>query len=168
MVEKISKMRRVSLQISEELGREPTDDELAEEIGISSRKVSELKAASIRPSSLDAPINDDNSIQFGETVEDENAHTPFKLLSDKNLRDQVDDLLEVLDERRIILQRFALEGGRPKTLEEVGKKFGVTRERIRQLQNIALAKMRRALSKKESPQDQYDSDTNQQRFNEPG
>ena len=67
----------------------------------------------------------------------------------------MNDLLEVLDdrERRIILQRFALEGGRPKTLEEVGKKFGVTRERIRQVQNIALAKMRQALSKKESPQD---------------
>jgi RNA polymerase primary sigma factor len=170
MVDKISKMRRVSLQMSDELGREPTDEELAEEIGISSRKVSDLKAASIRPSSLDAPINDDNAIELGETVEDENAHTPFKLLSDKNLRDQVDDLLEVLDhrERRIILQRFALEGGRPKTLEEVGKKFGVTRERIRQLQNIALAKMRRALSKKESPKDQCDSDTNQHRFNEPG
>src|SRR5215469_13624266 len=140
MLDKISKMRRVSLQMSEELGREPTDEELAEEIGISSRKVSELKAASIRPSSLDAPITDDNSIEFGETVEDENAQTPFKLLSDKNLRDQVNDLLEVLDhrERRIILQRFALEGGRPKTLEEVGKKFGVTRERIRQVQNMAL------------------------------
>src|SRR5215469_2335249 len=140
MVDKISKMRRVLLQMSEELGREPTDEELAEEIGISSRKVSELKAASIRPSSLDAPITDDNSMEFGETVEDENAQTPFKLLSDKNLRDQVNDLLEVLDhrERRIILQRFALEGGRPKTLEEVGKKFGVTRERIRQVQNMAL------------------------------
>ena len=155
MVDKISKMRRVLLQMSEELGREPTDEELAEEIGISSRKVSELKAASIRPSSLDAPITDDNSMEFGETVEDENAQTPFKLLSDKNLRDQVNDLLEVLDhrERRIILQRFALEGGRPKTLEEVGKKFGVTRERIRQVQNVALVKMRNALSKKESPRD---------------
>jgi RNA polymerase primary sigma factor len=151
MVDKVSKMRRVSLQMSDELGREPTDDELAEEIGISSRKVSELKAVSTRPSSLDAPIANDNSIAFGEIVEDENAQTPFKLLSDKNLREQVNDLLEVLDqrERRIILQRFALEGGRAKTLEEVGKKFGVTRERIRQVQNIALVKMRRALSKKE-------------------
>jgi len=116
MVDKVSKMQRVSLQMSEELGREPTDDELAEEIGISNSKVAELKAASIRPSSLDAPITDDNSIEFGETVEDENAQTPFKLLSDKDLRDQVNDLLEVLDhrERRIILQRFALEGGSPK------------------------------------------------------
>jgi RNA polymerase primary sigma factor len=102
---------------------------------------------------LDAPINDDELTEFGETVGDENAQTPFKLLSDKNLHDQVNDLLEVLDdrERRIVLQRFGLDGGKPKTLEEVGQKLGVTRERIRQLQNIALAKLRQALSKKEAP-----------------
>jgi RNA polymerase primary sigma factor len=153
LVDKISKMRRVSLQMSEELGREPTDDELAEEIGISSGKVSQLKTVSIRPASLDAPISDDDSTEFGEIVGDEDAQTPFELLRDKNLRDEVSDLLEVLDdrERKIIFQRFGLDGGKPKTLEEVGKKFGVTRERIRQLQNIALAKLRRTLSKKETP-----------------
>src|SRR5271165_3773151 len=153
LVDKISKMRRVSLQMSEELGREPTDDELAEEIGISSGKVSQLKTVSIRPASLDAPISDDDSTEFGEIVGDEDAQTPFELLRDKNLRDEVSDLLEVLDdrERKIIFQRFGLDGGKPKTLEEVGKKFGVTRERIRQLQNIALAKLRRALAKKEKP-----------------
>jgi RNA polymerase primary sigma factor len=155
LVDKISKMRRVSLQMSEELGREPTDDELAEEIGISSGKVSQLKTVSIRPASLDAPISDDDSTEFGEIVGDEDAQTPFELLRDKNLRDEVSELLEVLDdrERKIIFQRFGLDGGKPKTLEEVGKKFGVTRERIRQLQNIALAKLRRALSKKEKPID---------------
>jgi RNA polymerase primary sigma factor len=140
LVDKISKMRRVSLQMSEELGREPTDEELAEEIGISSGKVSQLKTV---------------STEFGEIVGDEDAQTPFELLRDKNLRDEVSELLEVLDdrERKIIFQRFGLDGGKPKTLEEVGKKFGVTRERIRQLQNIALAKLRRALSKKEKPID---------------
>ena len=153
LVDKISRMRRVSLQLGEELGREPSDDELAEEIGIPGRKVSQLKTVSIRPASLDAPISDDDSTEFGEIVGDEGAQTPFELLRDKNLRDEVSDLLEVLDdrERKIIFQRFALDGGKPKTLEEVGKKFGVTRERIRQLQNIALAKLRRALSKKETP-----------------
>ena len=153
LVDKISKMRRVSLQMSEELGREPTDDELAEEIGISSGKVSQLKTASIRPASLDAPISDDDSIEFGEIVGDEDAQTPFALLRDKNLRDEVSGLLGVLEdrERKIIFQRFGLDGGKPKTLEEVGKKFGVTRERIRQLQNIALAKLRLELSKKETP-----------------
>ena len=150
--DKISKMRRVSLQMSEELGREPSNDELAQEIGISSRKVSQLKTVSIRPASLDAPISDDDSTKFGEIVGDENARTPFELLRDKNLRDEVIDLLEVLDdrEREIIFQRFGLDGGNPKTLAEVGEKFGLTRERIRQLQNIALAKLGRALSKKDS------------------
>jgi len=123
LVDKISKMRRVSLQMSEELGREPTDEELGDEIGIASG--------------------------------DEDAQTPFELLRDKNLRNEVGGLLDVLDDRekKIIFQRFGLDGGKPKTLEEVGKKFGVTRERIRQLQNIALSKLRRALGKKERPVD---------------
>src|SRR6201993_2959251 len=98
LVDKISKMRRVSLQMSEELGREPTDEELAEEIGISSGKVSQLKTVSIRPASLDAPISDDDSTEFGEIVGDEDAQTPFELLRDKNLRDEVSELLEVLDD----------------------------------------------------------------------
>jgi len=155
LVDKISKMRRVSLQMSEELGREPTDEELGDEIGIASGKVSQLKTVSIRPASLDAPISDDDSTEFGEIVGDEEAQTPFELLRDKNLRNEVGGLLDVLDDRekKIIFQRFGLDGGKPKTLEEVGKKFGVTRERIRQLQNIALSKLRRALNKKERPVD---------------
>jgi RNA polymerase primary sigma factor len=149
--EKISKMRRVALQMTEELGREPTDDELAEEVGIASEKVSHLKTASIRPASLDAPISDDDLTEFGESVADEEAPTPFELLRDKDLHNEVDGLFEVLDDREkeIISQRFGFDGGERKTLEEVGKRLGVTRERIRQLQNIALSKLRRALSQKE-------------------
>ncbi len=150
LADKLAKMRRVSLQMSDELG-----DELGEEIGIAAGKVSQLKTVSIRPASLDAPISDDDSTEFGEIVGDEEAMTPFELLRDKNLRNEVGGLLEVLDdrERKIIFSRFGLDGGKPKTLEEVGKKFGVTRERIRQLQNIALSKLRRALAKKERPID---------------
>jgi len=153
LVDKISRMRRVSLQMSKELGREPTDEEFAEEIGISSAKLSQLKTVSIRPASLDAPIGDDDSTEFGEIVGDEDAQTPFELFRDKNMRDELSELLAVLDdrEREIIFKRFGLDGGKPKTLEEVGKKFGVTRERIRQLQNIALAKLRRAFAKREKP-----------------
>ena len=108
LVDKISKMRRVSLQMSEELGREPTDDELGDEIGIASGKVSQLKTVSIRPASLDAPISDDDSTEFGEIVGDEEAQTPFELLRDKNLRNEVGGLLDVLDDRekKIIFQRF--------------------------------------------------------------
>ena len=89
----------------------------------------------------------DDSTEFGEIVGDEDAQTPFELLIDKNLRDEVSDLFEVLDdrERKIIFQRFARDGGTPKTLEEVGKKFGLTRERIRQLQNIDTAAREKAV-----------------------
>jgi RNA polymerase primary sigma factor len=153
LVDKISKMNRVASQMSEELGREPTDDELAEEVGLSPRSVSQLKTASIRPTSLDAPINGDDPTELGELVGDESARTPFEFLRDRNLRDELPELLAILDprERLIIFQRFGLDGARQRTLEEVGNKLGVTRERIRQLQNIALMKLRRALSRKETP-----------------
>src|SRR6478752_2821893 len=153
LIDKIYKLSRASLQMSEELGREPTDEELAEEIGIPSAKLSQLKRVSIRPASLDAPISDDDSTAFGEIVGDEDAQTPFESFRDKNMRDELSELLEVLDDRehKIILMRFGLDDGKPKILEEIGKKFGVTRERIRQLQNIALAKLRRALAKREKP-----------------
>jgi len=149
--DKIAKVRRVSLQMSDELGREPTDDELGQEIGIDSDKITRLKSVGIRPASLDAPIADNDSTEFSEVIGDDEAQTPFELLRDKNLLGEVDGLLEVLDprERKIISQRFGLDGGKPKTLEDVSKDFGITRERIRQLQNIALAKLRRALIKRE-------------------
>jgi RNA polymerase primary sigma factor len=151
LVEKIAKMRRIAGQMSNELGREPTDDELAQEIGVTSDKVARLNGVGIRPTSLDAPMGDDDSTEFGESVGDERAQTPFKLLCDKNLLGEVEALLEVLNrrEKEILSQRFGLGGGKPKTLDEVGSNLGVTRERIRQLQNIALAKLRRALSKRE-------------------
>ncbi len=151
LADKIAKVRRVSLQMSDELGREPTDDELGEEIGIDIDKITRLKSVGIRPTSLDAPIAENDSTEFAEVIGDDETQTPFELLRDKNLLGEVDGLLEVLDprERKIISQRFGLDGGKPKTLEDVGKDFGITRERIRQLQNIALAKLRRALMKKE-------------------
>ncbi|HSS16245.1 MAG TPA: RNA polymerase sigma factor RpoD/SigA [Candidatus Dormibacteraeota bacterium] len=155
LVDKIAKVRRVSLQMSDELGREPTDDELGEEIGIASGKVARLKSLGIRPASIDGPIGADDSTEFGEVIGDEETQTPFELLRDKNLLHEMDGLLDVLDKRemRIISERFGLDGGKPKTLETVAKNFGITRERIRQLQKIALTKLRRALRKREVPLD---------------
>jgi len=151
LVDKIAKLRRVSAQLTEELGREPTDQEMAEEVGMAEAKVAALKSAAIRPTSLDQPISDDDSTALGDIIGDDQAFDPYEILRDKDLRDEVGDLLAVLDdrERKIINSRFGLDGQKSKTLEEVGVKFGVTRERIRQLQNIALRKLRRALSKKE-------------------
>jgi RNA polymerase primary sigma factor len=153
LVDKIAKIKRVALSMSEELGREPTDQELADEVGLSAAKLSQLRTVSIRPASLDAPMNDEDGTEFGEIVGDDAAVDPAENLSDKNLQEEISDLLRVLDdrERKIIMSRFGLDGGNSRTLEEVGEKFGVTRERIRQLQNIALAKLRRALRKREHP-----------------
>ena len=151
LVDKIAKIRRVGAGLSDELGREATDEEIAEEVGMDAGKVTLLKQAAIRPASLDAPLGDEDSTEFGEMVGDVAAVDPFENLSDKNMQLEVVDLLWQLDERehRIIAARFGLDGNDPITLEEVGVKFGVTRERIRQLQNIALSKMRKALAKRE-------------------
>jgi RNA polymerase primary sigma factor len=151
LVDKIGKIRRVAAQMTEELGREPSNEELAEELGLAVAKVAHLKNVAVRPASLDAKINADDDTAFGDLVSDERAEDPFAALRDKDLREEVGDLLDVLDprERKIIAFRFGLGGGKERTLEEVGRKFGVTRERIRQLQNIALLKMRKALRKRE-------------------
>ena len=151
LVDKIGKIRRVAAQMTEELGHEPTTEELAEELGLPVAKVAHLKNVAVRPASLDAKISADDDTAFGDLVGDDRAEDPFEALRDKDLQGEVDDLLDVLDprERKIIAFRFGLGGGRERTLEEVGHKFGVTRERIRQLQNIALLKMRKALRKRE-------------------
>lgn len=153
MVDKISRMRRISNMLAEALGREPTNSELAEELGIPRSKLAMLKQASQRPASLDAPIGDDESSDYSEIIGDEKALDPALALQSKNMHNQLDDLLDNLDERetRIIGARFGLDGQKPLTLEEIGVEFGVTRERIRQLQNVALAKMRKSLRKKDQP-----------------
>ena len=153
LVDKISKMKRLSMQLSEQLGREPTDQELADRLGVTRAKVAQLKQMSVRPASLDAPIGEDDATEFGEIVGDDNAATPFEMLRDKALRQDIADLLEELDPREaeIVTSRFGLDGNKPKTLEEVGKKFKVTRERVRQIQNIALTKLRRLMDKQDRP-----------------
>ena len=132
LVDKIAKVRRVSLQMSDELGREPTDEELGEEIGIASGKVARLKSLGIRPVSLDAVVGDEDSAEFSEMIGDEDAETPFESLRDKNLLasdGRASRSVSINARRRIISQRFGLGGGKRKTLEDIGKTFGVTRER---------------------------------------
>jgi len=154
LVDKIAKMRRMAMKLQEELGREPSDDELAAEMGMSASRVSQMRTAAIRPASLDAPIGDDESNNFSEIVQDENAATPYKQLEDKTVTKMLREMVKTLDDREatILRYRFGLDGGSEKTLEEVGQKFGVTRERVRQIQNIALNKLRKMIEKLEAVQ----------------
>jgi RNA polymerase primary sigma factor len=153
MVDKIARMRRIASMLTEALGREPTDDELATELGLPRQKVAMLKQAALRPTSLDAPVNEGEATEYGDIIGDEAASNPLDRLVDSDLQDQLGDLLGILDERerRIIDGRFGLNGLKPMLLEDVGREFGVSRERIRQIQNSALTKMRRALMKKDKP-----------------
>jgi len=153
LVDKISKMRRTAMALTEELGREPTDEEIAIEMQIPTSKVAHLKSVSVRPASLDAPVGDESdSATFGEIVGDENAVNPFENLREKNLNADLRAMVDSLDKREaeIIRLRFGLDGKDELTLEEVGKRFNVTRERIRQLEYLALTKMRKAMTKNET------------------
>jgi RNA polymerase primary sigma factor len=152
LVDKIAKMRRTAMKLQEVFGREPTDEELAEEMGMSPSRVAQMRTAAIRPASLDAPIGDDESNNFAEVVQDENADTPYQQLEEKTVTKMLREMVKTLDPREAtILQfRFGLDGGSEKTLEEVGAKFGVTRERVRQIQNIALNKLRKMIQKLEA------------------
>src|SRR5437667_929965 len=154
LVDKISKMRRTAMKLQEVLGREPTDEELAEELGMTASRVAQLRTAAIRPASLDAPIGDEDSNNFSEVVQDENAATPYQQLEEKTVSTMLQDMVKTLDPREatILRYRFGLDGGSEKTLEEVGQRFGVTRERVRQIQNIALAKLRKMIEKLEAVQ----------------
>lgn len=154
MLDKLSKVRRISTSMTEALGREPTDDELSEETGVPVKKLARLRRVGLGATSLDAPISDDaGGAVFGDLIGDEQAVDPFEALDQKSLHDELDGMLDVLDEResRIIGARFGLEGITPMTLEEVGQEFGVSRERIRQIQTTALAKMRAVLRRKDNP-----------------
>jgi RNA polymerase primary sigma factor len=151
LVDKISKMRRTAMRLQEELGREPTDEELGEELGVTAARVAQMRMAAVRPASLDAPIGDEDSNNFAEVVEDESADTPYEHLEEKTLTRMLQEMVKTLDPREatILRARFGLDGGPQRTLEEVGQKFGVTRERVRQIQNIALRKLRKMIEKME-------------------
>ncbi len=152
LVDKISKMRKTIYRLTEEFGREPSNEEIAAELQVPTNKIALLKTVSVRPASLDAPVGEDSdSATLGDLVGDESAHAADTELSDKNLRDDLHALVDSLDPREasIIKMRFGLDGHDELTLEEVGKKFKVTRERIRQLEYLALGKIRRQMQKRD-------------------
>ena len=147
LVDKLAKMRRIAMQLSDELGREPTDEELAKEIGVTPQRVAQLRRISMRPASLNAIVGDEADAELGDLIADETAVMPGRELESRNLIKELRGVLHVLDarERAILSLRFPLSDETPPTLEQIGKKFKVTRERIRQIQNVALKKLRAAL-----------------------
>lgn len=144
MVETINKLIRVQRQLLQDLGRDPTPEEIGAEMGMSPDRVREIQKISQEPVSLETPIGEEEDSQLGDFIEDSSAVAPPDAASDSMLREQLEQVLDGLAdrERKVIKFRFGLEDGHPRTLEEVGKEFGVTRERIRQIESKTLAKLR--------------------------
>jgi RNA polymerase primary sigma factor len=144
MVETINKLVRVQRKLLQELGREPTAEEIAAEMDIDPDKVREIQKISQEPVSLETPIGEEEDSQLGDFIEDNQAVVPPDAASFSMLQEQISQVLDTLAERerKVIELRFGLVDGHPRTLEEVGKEFGVTRERIRQIESKTLAKLR--------------------------
>ena len=143
MVETINKMARVQRQLHQDLGREATPDEIAAEMGLTAERVAEIQRIAQEPVSLQSPIGEEDS-DLGDFIEDADAVVPIEAAAFIMLQDQLEQILDTLDprEQKIIQLRFGLMDGHPRTLEEVGREFGVTRERIRQIESKTLAKLR--------------------------
>lgn len=144
MVETIHRVSRASRQLLQEYGREPTTDEIAEKLGMSADKVREIMKASQDPVSLETPIGEEDDSHLGDFIPDDSSPTPAEAVSYQLLREQLNKVLHTLTPREemVIKLRFGLEDGRTRTLEEVGKEFNITRERIRQIEAKALRKLR--------------------------
>jgi len=143
MVEKLNKVVHVERQLVQSLGREPTPEEIADELECSADDVREILRVSQQPISLEKPVGDEDDSQLGDFVEDDGIVSPFDLTSDSLRRENVYRALGTLParERDVIIMRFGIGGGKPRTLEEVGRAFNVTRERIRQIENHTLKKL---------------------------
>jgi RNA polymerase primary sigma factor len=147
VVDKMSQLKRLSHSLMDQLGREPTDVELADRCNVPTNKVAQLRKLGIRPASLDAPIGDDDDNRFGDIIEDEAALTPHDLLRIKTMGEEIHQHVRHLTPREaeILALRFGIDGQGSRTLEIIARKFKVTRERIRQIQDVALTKLRRRL-----------------------
>jgi RNA polymerase primary sigma factor len=151
MVETINRLIRTSRRLQQELGREPSSDEIAREMEITPEKVREIQKISQDPVSIDMPIGEEEDSNLGDFIEDQKALAPADAASQQMLKEQMESVLGQLSERerRVLELRFGLEDGRSRTLEEVGREFGVTRERIRQIEAKALRKLRHPTKSKQ-------------------
>ena len=144
MVETINKLARIQRQLTLELNREPSEEELAKKMGMSVDKIREIYKISQEPVSLETPISEEDDSHLGDFIKDENNMSPEEYATNEMLKDEISEVLLTLTEReeKVIRLRFGLEDGKSRTLEEVGQMFGVTRERIRQIEAKALRKLR--------------------------
>ncbi len=153
-MERLWEIRKVIQRFEAELGREPTNGELAAELGTTAGRIAAIREANIRPTSLDAPVGtESDSSRLGDLIEDDHAPTPYEDLEKQTLRETLAEILAKLPEREVVIlkQRFGLDDSDGKiTLAQIGRRFGVTRERIRQLQNLALQKLRTLLAEREA------------------
>jgi RNA polymerase primary sigma factor len=151
MVDRISQMRRVTNQLAAELGREPHNEEIAMAMEIPLAKVVHMKSVANRAASLDQPVGEEGDATLGDLVKDESERTPFETLRGKSDNDEIATMLAALEPREaeILTHRFGLNGESPLTLEEVGERFKLTRERVRQLQQSALMQLRRIMTERQ-------------------
>ena len=151
VVDKVAHIHRAETKLREQLGREPTEEELADELGTNARRLKMYRQASKAPVSLDAPIGDDENDRVSEVVADPNAVAPFERLVKETDTELVKEVFSTLNDREksILSMRFGLKDGNPKTLEQIGEHFGVTRERIRQIQEVALKTLRVKMEKRD-------------------
>lgn len=149
VVDKLAHIRRAEVKLHDLLAREPTDDEVAAELGIEPKRLRHYRTMAARPASLDAPLQADDSTRMADVIQDESAATPYQKLEASNDATLVRDIMAGLDprEQAVLRYRFGLDGSERMTLEEIGERFGVTRERIRQIQEEALDKLRRKMKK---------------------
>jgi len=143
-VETINKLVRVSRKLMQELGREPLPEEIGAEMGLDVEKIRQVMKVSKKTTSLETPIGDEEDSYLGDFIPDEKAVSPYDLASKRLLEENLEEVLAALSDReaKVLRMRFGLGGKRPMTLEEVGKEFGVTRERIRQIEAKALRKLK--------------------------
>ena len=144
MVETINKLGRVSKKLLQELGREPSIEEIAEEMGVEVSKISEIQKIAQDPISLESPVGEEEDSKIRDFIEDETSISPIEAATRTMLRNQLLSVIETLTprEQKVIRLRYGLDDGYPKTLEQVGQEFNVTRERIRQIEAKALKKLR--------------------------
>lgn len=153
LVDKISRMRKAEHALTEKLSREPTREELAAALDVAPSTITQWQTLSLSTTSLDAPVSEGGGSDLGDLISDQRARSPFDELNDRQLRQEVEELMERLDRREhdILKYRYGLKGVKTETLETVGRRFKITRERVRQIQNTALEKLKQMMDERDEP-----------------